>query len=380
MPVEPSLIAFPMHGQHKLSNEGYRTRDGHLIEWFGKKLAGDGSVRVISRPEPLLLKPVRKYSSVSVAENTDPISPFTWRVPVSRDRQRWWITSLHDYGKALPATSAPVVTWNPFLSLSDAWGTIRATGEPIVFDLLDDWTIHFAFEGIRSSVVRAYEELFRAATLVTANAEGTVELARRFGRDDVVFLPNGCDPERFDPSSRASGPMTVGYVGKIGRRLDLELIVSAARELRSVDFVFAGPILDSEYRKPLEEQANITLLGDVHYDAVPELLTTFDVGWVPHRVGEGEVGGDVIKTYEYRAAGLPVLTTPVAGATKRGLDGVTVLDASRHAAWLLEKSPLGPRIERDITPVPENVRWSAKADVILNGLGLEGRAWMGERR
>lgn len=372
MVVERSaLVAFPMHGQHKLSNEGYRTRDGHLIEWFGRKLDGVGEVTVVSRPEPRVLAPLRRYPANAVAANTRPVSPSVWRLPALRDRQRWWVDSLDAYHRALPTLTVPAITWNPFLSLSSAWPTIVASKQPVAFDLLDDWTIHFAFQGVSQEVDRAYRALFDHATVVTANAEGTVELARRFGRDDVVFLPNGCDPERFDSSSTAQGPLTVGYVGKIGKRLDLELIVRAARALPDIEFVFAGPVLDSEYRRPMEEQTNIKMLGDVHYEGVPDLLRSFDVGWVPHRVGEGEVGGDVIKTYEYRAAGLPVLTTPVSGASSRGLDAVTVLGSADHVAWLAAHLAEGERVARIVTPLPTDVRWEGKATQILRWLNAD---------
>ncbi len=365
--IQPALIAFPMHGQHKLSNEGYRTRDGHLIEWFGRKLQLCGPVSVVSRPEPIVLAPLRRLRG-AVASNTFPHSSYSFRVPNPRDRQRWWVDSLNSYHRGTPSITAPVVTWNPFLSLSSAWESIRNSGQPIAVDLLDDWTIHFAFEGIRDDVERAYRELIDAADVVTANAEGTVELARRFGRNDVVLLTNGCDPERFATESLAEGPMTIGYVGKIGRRLDLELILSAADQLPAAQFIFAGPVLDAEYRAPMEQRANVTMLGDVHYTEVPQLLQTFDIGWVPHRVGTGEVGGDVIKTYEYRAAGLPVLTTPVAGADKRGLDAVTVAPAEDHIAWLSEQLLHGSRVPRVVTELPRGVRWEEKADHILNSL------------
>ncbi|SDG33074.1 glycosyltransferase [Microbacterium pygmaeum] len=370
MDRKTALIAFPMHGQHKLSNEGYRTRDGHFIEWFGRKLVGSGEVRVVSRPEPRALAPLRRYRATSVAANTAPVSSFVWKLPSLRDRQRWWVDSLPMYHRALPSVSAPVVTWNPFLSLSSAWPSIVESGQAVGFDLLDDWTIHYAFEGVNQEVDRAYRKLFDQATVVTANAEGTVELAKRYGRDDVVFLPNGCDPERFDHTSIAAGPMTVGYVGKIGKRLNLELIVAAAQALPDVSFVFAGPVLDQEYKRPMSDQPNITMLGDVHYDDVPALLRKFDIGWVPHRVGEGEVGGDVIKTYEYRAAGLPVLSTPVTGASSRGLDEVAVLSADEQIDWLGKKAKSGPRIARVVTTLPGEVRWEGKADFILSRLGI----------
>lgn len=368
---DSALIAFPMHGQHKLSNEGYRTRDGHFIEWFGRKLHDRGEVQVVSRPEPRIMSLMRRYRAASVAANTAPVSTFMWRLPSPRDRQRWWVDSLPAYHQAIPAVHAPVVTWNPFLSLSSAWPSIVKSGQPVGFDLLDDWTIHYAFAGVSEHVDRAYRALFEHATVITANAEGTVELAKRFGRDDVVFLPNGCDPERFSPSSLAQGQTTVGYVGKIGKRLNLELIVAAAKALPDVSFVFAGPILDSEYKRPMEELANVTMLGDVHYDDVPALLQKFDVGWVPHRVGEGEVGGDVIKTYEYRAAGLPVLTTPVTGASDRGLDAVTVLPAAEHVAWIRTQAAGDPRVRRVVSALPTEVRWEGKADYILARLGLK---------
>ncbi|MGN6218387.1 MAG: glycosyltransferase [Microbacterium sp.] len=372
MSTIPALVAFPMHGQHKLSNEGYRTRDGHLIEWFGKKLESQGPVLVASRPEPRVLAPVRRYSPSSVAKNTVAASTFIWKLPSFGDRQRWWLDSVNAYHHAVPDLTTPVITWNPFLSLSSAWPTIVSSGVPVAFDLLDDWTIHYAFEGVRAEVIRAYEKLFAHASVVTANAEGTVELARRFGREDVVFLPNGCDPERFNPASTASGPLTVGYVGKIGKRLDLDLILDSARQLPSVNFVFAGPVLDSEYKKPMEAEPNIRMLGDVFYEDVPALLQSFDVGWVPHRVGQGEVGGDVIKTYEYRAAGLPVLTTPVAGARSRGLDAVTVAEPTLHVPWISERAREGQRVPRHVSTLPSEVRWEGKADYILGRLRLVG--------
>jgi glycosyltransferase involved in cell wall biosynthesis len=266
------------------------------------------------------------------------------------------------------------VTWNPFLSLSNVWSEISGSRESICFDLLDDWTIHYAFKAVQPEVTAAYRRLFDRADVVTANGEGTVELARRFGRDDVVFLPNGCDPDRFDTANLANGQLTVGYVGKIGKRLDLKLIVDTVQRLRGVRFIFAGPILDPEYRSPLERLENLQLLGDVHYENVPALLQTFDIGWVPHRVGEGEVGGDVIKTYEYRAAGLPVLTTPVSGANSRGLDGVTVLPNADHAAWLLEATSNVSRVPRVTTSLPRDVEWRYKAQSILDALNAKSAA------
>lgn len=358
------LLTFPMHGQRKLLEEGYRTRDGHMIEWFGRHLEGQSKVDVVSRPEPFLLP--SKPLSGTPARNTVSIESHTLRVPKLTDKRHWWVRSAGAY-PALEtlAAGAPAVVWNPFVALASRASNPFESKGKVVLDLLDDWTVHYAFSTIRPQVEKAYAAAFEAADHVTANAEGTAELARRFGRDDVHLVPNGVDPERFSTASAASGLMTVGYVGKIGRRLDLERIVETIIGLPDVSFVFAGPILDDEYRKPLSDLPNVTLLGDVHYDDVPALLTSFDVGWVPHRVGEGEVGGDVIKTYEYRAAGLPVLTTPVVGSSSRGLSHVNVAQMEEHKSWLRNVNASGPRVDRQIAETPSDQTWQRKSAFVL---------------
>ncbi|MFD6897741.1 glycosyltransferase [Rhodococcus sp. NPDC060086] len=160
-------------------------------------------------------------------------------------------------------------------------------------------------------------------------------------------------------------------MGKIGNRLDLELIVSVADALPDVRFVFAGPILDSDYRKPLESAANIELLGDVHYEDIPRLLQTFDIGWVPHNVGALEVGGDVLKTYEYRAAGLVVLSTPVAGAGQRGLKEVHVVARGGQLEWIRNKIASNTRVKRVAEIFSDDHTWEGKAEGILADLELK---------
>jgi glycosyltransferase involved in cell wall biosynthesis len=278
---------------------------------------------------------------------------------------------LHDVRPETPA-----LVWNPFVATSNVSDVIFNRSRITVLDLLDDWSRHYAFAGISDSVELAYRAAFKRATHVTANSEKTVELAERFGRTDVHLLPNGCDPERFSTASSATGPTRVGYVGKIGKRVDLELVLATAAALPDVEFVFAGPILDSEYREPLSNARNITLLGDVHYSDVPKLLSTFDVGWVPHRVGGLEVGGDVIKTYEYRAAGLLVLTTPVLGSTSRGLDHVYSIAGEQHIGWLRDTvaSGVDRRVGRAVSEFPHQNTWKAKVEFVAQKLGLAGQS------
>ena len=366
----PALLAYPMHGQYKLLREGYRTRDGHLIEWLGHDLLRRGGVAVVSRPEPVVTAAARRRPPGRPAAGTHAVETRVARLPDPRDRRRWWATSARSYPALPPAVrDVPALVWNPFAALACPTASPFAGRRRVVLDLLDDWSRHYAFSSIRDAVDDAYAAAFERADVVLANGAGTAELARRHGRDDVVLLPNGCDPDRFDDTSTATGPTTVGYVGKIGRRVDLEGVLATVAAHRRARFVFAGPVLDREYRV-LEREPNVTMIGDVRYDRVPGLLRSFDVGWVPHHVGEREVGGDVIKTYEYRAAGLPVLSTPICGIEHRGLDGVTVAEMPDHADALSQLAADGPRVARRPAVLPDDTTWRHKADVVLAALEL----------
>lgn len=366
-------IAYPMHGQHKLSNEGYRMRDGHIIEWLGRfATATDSHINVVSRPEPVVLAPLRRIRG-RVAPGTAPIQTLAWKLP-SVDAKRWWVKSASSYPKVAVFGDLPAITWNPFTAMAPAERNPFHGGRRVVVDLLDDWRIHYAFASIRKEVEVAYQRAFDASDFVFANSEGTLALAHDYGRTDAELMLNGVDAERFALKPNVQGPVTIGYVGLIGKRLDAGLIADVCGAFPEVRFIFAGPFLDrnDKYRKLLSRFPNVEVLGRVHYDDVPSLMATFDLGWVPHAVGKDEVGGDVLKTYEYRAAGLQVLTTPVIGAGRRFTEGVHVVSAGEQIAWLREALRGRERLDRVPSDIPEELTWRYKASRIANALGLEG--------
>lgn len=363
------LWVFPMHGELKLRGEGFRTRDGHLCQWFAR--LGVDDLHISSRPEP--------WPRLRLSRMRHPIrpelpqarwhSPEIVRLPSLTARREWWhTTSRHT---ALWESEPPqaAVVWNPF-----AFERIPDNhAVPVVFDLLDDWTIHHQFAPIRGAVQAAYRRAFSTADLVFANAEGTIRLAQRYGRDDATLLPNGVDPEGFSTTSTATGPTTIGYAGKISERLDVELIRAAVAALPDCRFVIAGPSYSKSVSLELASIPALITIGDVPYADYPALLSGWDIGWVPHRTGDGEIGGDVIKTYEYRAAGLPTFVTPIEGAG-RGLAGVRVAVGQALIDELVElvATAQRSRIPRELTEIPDAMTWRSKARTILSAIDSLG--------
>jgi glycosyltransferase involved in cell wall biosynthesis len=73
-----------------------------------------------------------------------------------------------------------------------------------------------------------------------------------------------------------------------------------------------GPtsLLRPEQREKLS-LANIRLLGSQPYQALPELLAQVDVAMIPFMIDDLIKATSPIKLYEYLAAGLPVISTPM---------------------------------------------------------------------
>ena len=362
------ILALPMHGEIKLRLEGLRTRDGHILEWISR-LNPRSKVTVLSRPEPWprvsIVRFRAKHRGLDDPYPWSFVSPQTLAFPAIKDRHSWWVRSAQ-FEPTWPNCDAAVV-WNP-LACPQAK---TAPDTPILFDLLDDWTVHETFLSIRDQVEAAYRNMFQRANIVSANSEGTLALAHRFGRTDAKLIRNGCDPDRFDSYVKPHEVFTLGYGGKIGHRLDLNLIEKVAAAFPEWRLEFVGPTLIKDTARALSAIPNVTLVGDTHYADYPSMLQRWDLAWVPHLTGSGEVGGDVIKLYEYRAAGLPVVSTRIIG-WERALDGVVAVDPINVCDALAAIPGAGKPmcVARDDYVTPEEHTWRSKTAEMLELLGL----------
>jgi teichuronic acid biosynthesis glycosyltransferase TuaH len=333
------VVAFPFHDQRKSDVEGVRTRDGHLLA----QLDRSESVRTIltvDRPlsvAELLVRrrPIRARGDLiartrigswgaTLTQATSGTFVLDTLVPdlvsVAQRRRGWWFDSFArqnasdavDWAASRAGIESPhVIAWTP--TVVAPVEAVRPTS--FVFDSLDNWLIHPVLRRNAREAEKAYARLLPLATAVVASAPASARELSRWVQN-VQVIPNGVDLERFRtavarPADVPTAPV-VGYVGKLARRVDVELISEVAATMPDVTFVFIGPALDHSVHR-LRAIKNVCLLGDRSPDEIPAYLRTFDVAWIPHRVGTGETGGDPIKLYEYWAAGRQVVTTPIDG-------------------------------------------------------------------
>lgn len=177
-----------------------------------------------------------------------------------------------------------------------------------VFDSMD----HFSafYRGLSRQVMAGRErEVARNADAVMASS---TSLCRQWEPISRLVMPvfNACDPSvlpvrRSTPAALRSRPV-FGYVGTIGSWFDWSAVQGLAVACPDVDVRLIGPVFGAV---PAGLPANITLLPPCsHHDAM-KAVEGFDVGLIPFLRNTLTDSVDPIKYYEYRAMGLPVLST-----------------------------------------------------------------------
>lgn len=164
--------------------------------------------------------------------------------------------------------------------------------------------------------------------VVVADRLGEIYLDRDIGRPGQYRrIYDGVDLARFDGAvdavaDRPGGPVRLVFVGRLadGKGMfDLldavERLASSGRDVR-LDVVGDGPLTDAVARDVASRDLPVSLLG--YRDDVPVVLARADVLVLPsYREGTPRV------ITEAMAAGLPVVSTAIAGIPEQVLDGET---------------------------------------------------------
>ncbi len=191
----------------------------------------------------------------------------------------------------------------------------------VVYHCVDDIA---AQDRIDTKSFRAAETRFAArADLVLASAPTLAKRLRTISRK-VMDAPNVADTELFsralapgplDPAMAALPQPRIVFTGAVvAAKLDLELLTALARARSAWSFALVGPIGPGDPRtdvSALAAEPNIHLLGPRSYAELPDVLRAADAGLIPYARNELTESIFPMKVYEYLAAGLPVVATPL---------------------------------------------------------------------
>lgn len=137
-------------------------------------------------------------------------------------------------------------------------------------------------------------------------------------------------------------PPILGYVGCIGHWFDWPLVIRLARAMPDARLELIGPCV---VKPPEKLPENVRLLPACKHSAAAGHLRRFSAGLIPFLGDALTAGVDPIKYYEYRAAGLPVLSTSFGEMAFRGReDGVFFLDQNEDLAEVV-RTAVGRRVD-----------------------------------
>lgn len=186
----------------------------------------------------------------------------------------------------------------------------------------DDWVAGAELMGQPASRLRREEERqLRQADLVLSVSQQLANRWAALARTVEVF-PNGCNAQAFLRASAqpVAGdvrlpPPVVGFVGHISERIDIDILDAVAAT--GVSLLLVGPVaLTSSLGgfDALVARPNVQWTGARPFQDLPGYLAAMSVGLTPYAPSDFNQSSYPLKTIEYLAAGLEVISTDLPAA------------------------------------------------------------------
>jgi glycosyltransferase involved in cell wall biosynthesis len=249
----------------------------------------------------------------------------------------------------------------------------------VVYHCVDDIA---AQKGVDAAAFRAAEERFAPrADLVLASAPALADRLRTLN-PRVVDAPNVADTELFataleqgpvdEQLAALPAPRIVFTGAVVATKLDVELLAELARLRADWSFALVGPVGAGDPGTDVGALAgapNVALLGRRRYEELPAVLRGADAGIIPYARNELTRSVFPMKVYEYLAAGLPVVSTPLPAL--EGVEDVALAaDAPAMAAALDAAIADGtPEHRRARSERARRHSWERRLDEIERALG-----------
>jgi len=231
------------------------------------------------------------------------------------------------------------------------------------YDAMDNFPAFYS--GI--SQLSMYTREKKVAKCVSKILVSSSALKARFKKylDKVVPVFNACSTESL-PSVESlpynSERLILGYVGTIGQWFDWPLVIALARQNPTACVRLIGPVFTPS---PELLPDNIDLLPACSHTEAIHSMSYFSVGLIPFKRNELTASVDPIKYYEYRALGLPIMTTFFGQMSYRGDEsGVFFMNKNSNLKEIVDKALKYEQNMAELKEFRECNGWESRFDDI----------------
>lgn len=256
-------------------------------------------------------------------------------------------------------------------------------GRRVLYDVMDDMP-QFSSGMSQRWMQHAHTALLAQAEAVWGSAAQLVQSMHGRTRAAPALVRNGTvlpDPAPsgsagVGTAQHARAPLVLGYVGTVASWFDWQALIRLAAALPHARIEVYGP---REGPVPVALPPQVHLLAPVPHAQVFALLRQWHAGLIPFVRNALTASVDPVKYYEYRACGLPVLTTlfgemphhALADSGVWDMEDTQVLDTleqrlrlwhSRLAQQQAQGKPLAPDCLEDAS-------WAARFDAGTDAVG-----------
>lgn len=187
-----------------------------------------------------------------------------------------------------------------------------------IFDAVDDWLTQGSYKKQKKQLKDNYQFIKEQSNLIfTVSKYLKEELFEN--QDNTHWLANGVDLDYFQ-KTKEKHPLLqnipqpiIGFLGILQDRINLDILFYLAKNNPDKSIVLAGPIWKNFPKNKFKRFKNVHFLGPINHKEIPQLYNSFNIGIIPYKTNRFIKSTDPMKFYEYLAASLPIVSTPVAG-------------------------------------------------------------------
>jgi glycosyltransferase involved in cell wall biosynthesis len=228
------------------------------------------------------------------------------------------------------------------------------------YDAMDDYPAFYK-SWSRLAMANRERRIIRKVSTILTSSSALQDRLRHLAHD-VRLVPNACAAERLPELPKVlrrkdDQVPVIGYVGTIGHWFDWELAIALAKAIPRARFRFIGPV----YVRPPALPHNIGVEPPLPHTEALRAMAQFDVGLIPFKRTTLTSSVDPIKFYEYRALGLPVVSSAFGEmALRKECEGVYLIDRNSDMIKVVAQALANCATQENTTQFRKKNSWESR--------------------